>query len=158
MPTRGRVDLLHTFSNPAPVGLGRFGYSLAALGENVLVGARGNLVGQYYAGVVYLFDGETGDLLHTFVNPTPDPHDSFGASIAVRGNKVLIGAYSDDDISGRDSGAVYLFNASTGDLLRTFRVPEPSMLALAALSAVLCWCDVRHDWPPQRVTKRGGTD
>ena len=63
-------DLLHTFLNPTPAADDYFGYSVAGVGSNVLVGAMGHSTGAPGAGAAYLFDGTTGALLHTFLNPT----------------------------------------------------------------------------------------
>src|SRR5262245_197578 len=49
--------LIRTFT-PPPGGPDRFGYSVAAVGGNVAVGAFGTLTD----GAVYLFDGATGAL------------------------------------------------------------------------------------------------
>ena len=50
-----------------------------------------------------------GRLLHTFLNPTPAAGDQFGWSVAISGDKVLIGAQF-DDAGARESGAAYLFS------------------------------------------------
>ena len=121
-------QLLKTFSDPEPTPLDIFG-GVVALDENrVLVGGEllgnldipGNDVGQ-----VYLFDAITGDVLHTFDDPTPTTKDNFGGSVALDGNHVLIGARWDDTM-GEDIGQAHLFDATTGDLLRTFNDPTPT--------------------------------
>jgi hypothetical protein len=43
------------------------------------------------------------------VADTSQVKDFFGTSVSLDGNRVLIGAYKDDD-RGTDSGAVYLFD------------------------------------------------
>ncbi len=43
--------------------------------------------------------------------------DQFGISIAIDGNKVLVGSWGDDD-NGDDSGAAYVFNTLTGDQVK----------------------------------------
>ena len=55
-------------------------------------------------GQLHLFDADTGSLLHTFLNPTPAEGDAFGGSIAISGDKVLIGAWG-DDTRAENSGA-----------------------------------------------------
>ena len=44
------------------------------------------------AGAAYLFDAVTGQLLQTFLNPTPDARDSFGRETVATSDKVVIGA------------------------------------------------------------------
>ena len=65
------------------------------------------------------------DLLRTFQKPTPAANDDLGCSVAAVGNNVLIGAYR-DDTGATDAGAAYLFDGSTGALLRTFTNPTPA--------------------------------
>lgn len=117
--------LLRTFSNPTPAIGDWFGVSVAALGSNVLVGARQDDTGATDAGAAYLFDGATGALLRTFLNPTPAASDLFGYPVAAVGGNVIIGAIQ-DDTAGTDAGAAYLFDGSSGALLRTFTNPTPA--------------------------------
>ena len=115
-------DLVKTFHNPR-AGVGdEFGRSVAAIGENVLVGAPYDDTDATDAGIVYLFDASTGKLLRSFRNPEPAAGDHFGWSVAAVGERVLVGAYADDE----GVGAAHLFDAATGKLLRTFRNPEPA--------------------------------
>ena len=107
-------SLLRTFPGKGP---------LATIDGNVLIGA----ITDYKT---YLFDGSSGVLLRTFSPPAIDyngeglSYSRFGSSVAAMGSNVLIGAeYS--DAGAKDAGAVHLFNASTGRLLRTFVRPDP---------------------------------
>jgi len=66
-------------------------------------------------------------LSQIFNDPTPTSDgiftgDSFGISVAISGNNVLVGAFG-DDTNGTNVGQVYLFDAATGNLLRTFNDP-----------------------------------
>ena len=114
--------LVRTFHNPK-AGVGdEFGRSVAAIGENVLVGAPYDDTDAPDAGIVYMFDRSTGKLVRTFHNPEPAAGDHFGWSVAAVGENVLVGAYADDE----GAGAAHLFDGTSGRLLRTFRNPEPS--------------------------------
>jgi Bacterial surface protein, Ig-like domain/FlgD Ig-like domain/FG-GAP repeat/K319L-like, PKD domain len=117
--------LLQTFSNPGG-GTDQFGATVAGLGSNVLIGAPLNSTGASNSGVAYLFDGSTGALLQTFLNPTPAISDQFGKAVAGFGNNVLVGAPLDDNSGRTDTGAAYLFDATTGTLLQTFLNPTPA--------------------------------
>jgi len=91
-------------------------------GNNVLIGApRDNTNGER-VGQAHLFDALTGTLLQTFNDPTVTHRDEFGTSVALDGNNVLIG---DDgsDTNGNNVGQAHLFDALTGNLLRTFNDP-----------------------------------
>jgi hypothetical protein len=115
-------NLMHTFQSPQYPIDDYFGYSVAMLGNNVLVGAPGNVVGSGNTpGTAYLFDGTTGQLLHTFADPAGQAGDLFGVSVAALGENILIGA-SRDDTAASNAGAAYLFD-STGNLLRTYYDP-----------------------------------
>ena len=119
-------DLLQTLLNPSPDRADSFGTSVAVSGNNLLVGAPGNEdQGEKSSGAAYLFDAATGDLLQTLLNPSPDNGDFFGISVAVSGNNLLVGASNEDSQGVRNSGAAYLFDAATGDLLQTLLNPSP---------------------------------
>ncbi|WP_172597636.1 hypothetical protein [Sulfuriflexus mobilis] len=100
----------------------RFGAALAELDGDILVGNPNKQVVEDRAGAVYLFDEKCGDLIRTFTNPTPAKDDWFGQAVVTVGNRVLIGA-PNDDTAGINSGAAYLFDSETGNLLRTFLPP-----------------------------------
>jgi hypothetical protein len=117
----GIFTLLRTFLHPAGLAGSKFGASVAALGNNAIIGAPGE---SFESGAVYYFDSLTGVSLPTFLNPTPAGGDRFGFSISIVGDKVLIGAPGDDTL-GTDAGAAYLFDAATGELLQTFFSPSP---------------------------------
>ncbi len=103
-----------------------FGSAIAISGDKVLVGAGYDAAGAKNSGAAYLFDAATGKLLHTFLNPTPATYDQFGTSVAISGDKVLIGA-PNEDAGAKFSGAAYLFDAATGKLLHTFLKPTPAI-------------------------------
>ncbi len=74
--------LLQTFPNPTPAVNDQFGYSVAILGDNVLVGAPFDDTGETDIGTVYLLDGTTGSLLQTFwERPSPGVTERIPAEI-----------------------------------------------------------------------------
>jgi hypothetical protein len=100
--------LLSTFHNPSPSLGANFGYAVAAVGGDVLVGvpALGFGAGN---GKAYLLDGTTGAVLQTFA---PSEEElAFAAAVASFGGDALI-------VSPRR--AMYVFEATTGALSRTF--------------------------------------
>ena len=105
-----------TIANPEPDDLDHFAYGVAALGDNRLVGAPDDDTDGPDAGIVYLFDGNTGKELVRFHNPKPGAGGLFGRvnNIAAVGDNVLI---------GNPGVGAYLFDGSTGEVLLTF---EPS--------------------------------
>ena len=93
----------------------RFGYSVAISDTHVVVGSKydddsGSNSGSAY---VYNTDG-TGEVKITASDGAQN--DYFGASVAIHGDKVIVGAYKDDD-RGADSGSVYVYNLDgTGEV------------------------------------------
>lgn len=174
--------LLRTIHNPEPAAGDHFGWTLAVVGGNILVGAYADDQG---AGAAHLFDAATGELLRTFRNPEPDAGDLFGRSVAGLTDKVIVGACADDDnagavyvfdplvetplklanprptggdrfglalatlngnilvgaygedAAGDNAGAVYLFDGSTGSLLRTFENPQPESAGEMGISVAV---------------------
>ena len=63
-------------------------------------------------------------LTQTFNNPTPESFGQFGDSVSIDGTKALVGAPG-DNTGGSFSGAAYLFNTTNGNLLQTFKKPNP---------------------------------
>ena len=63
--------LVRTFLNPAPTPITGFGNCIAAAGNRVLIAAALATIDGKRSGAVYLFDRETGKLLHSFMNPAP---------------------------------------------------------------------------------------
>ena len=113
-----------------------FGESVASNFGNVAIGAPFH----NGTGAVYLYDGVTtanqsvstfayGSLIHVFTDPNPELGDEFGASLAVVGNELVVGAPG-SSLSGPGDGVVYVFDANAegttfGDLLATLTVPDP---------------------------------
>jgi hypothetical protein len=118
-------DLLHTFIDPTVNSRGGgFGTSVSVSGNNVLIGEPGDDTNEFNSGQVHLFDAVTGDLLHTFIDTTPGDGDTFGNSVSVSGDNVLIGVRG-DNTHGINVGQAFLFDAGTGDLLQIFDDPDP---------------------------------
>ena len=114
--------LLRTLNNPTPATRDYFGYSVAVSGSTVVVGAYQDDTGATDAGSAYIFDAATGSLLRTLSNPTPATKDYFGYSVAVSGTTVVAGAPNDDG-GATDAGSAYIFDAATGNLVRSLRNP-----------------------------------
>ncbi|MGH7454209.1 MAG: DUF1566 domain-containing protein, partial [bacterium] len=129
--------LLRTFTNPTPLPSAgvpdQFGSSLAALGNNVLIGAPNDDTGAINAGAAYLFDGNTGTLLRTFTNPSPTLSDQFGGAVAAVGSNVLIGTAFEDNPT-TNSGVAYLFDVNIGSPIQTFQNPTPGNTDLFSFS------------------------
>jgi hypothetical protein len=126
---RGTTAFVRKIVNPTPGPFGdAFGWSLAAVGTNLLVGAPTE--DGPGIGAAYLFDPATGALLQSFHSPqsialsTLCQYD-FGIAVAAVGSNVLVGAPQDDAGGFNSAGEAYLFDATTGALLQTFFSPNP---------------------------------
>ena len=80
----------------------RFGWSVAGVGDNVLVGSPFAESGGSEEGRAYFFSGKNGSLYYTFVNA--DTNSLFGWSVADVGDDILVGspfAESSGNVHGR---------------------------------------------------------
>jgi hypothetical protein len=118
-------NLLHTLANPNPAANDNFGNSVAISGNTIAVGAFQDDSGATDAGAAYVFDVTTGNLLSTLANPSPTASDKFGTSVAVSDNTVVVGTY-EQQMGVSNAGAAYLFDAATGNLVRTLANPAPT--------------------------------
>jgi len=65
-----------------------------------------------YAGAAYIYDATNYSATPTKLAPTGlDASDRFGESIAVNGNQIIVGTYSDED-QVTDTGAVYIYDVT----------------------------------------------
>lgn len=135
-----------SYATPSP-GDG-FGESVASNYGNVAIGAPY----ENGTGAVYLYDGVTtanesistyayGSLIHIFADPNPEPGDEFGASLAVVGNELVVGAPG-SSLSGPGNGVAYVFDANDesttfGDVLATLTIPDPGALNDAHFGAAV---------------------
>lgn len=117
------APLFPPVQNPSPNASDQFGLAVAAVGNNILIGAPGDDTGASNAGAAYLFDGTTGNQLSP---PSPllstIPSELFGQAVAGVGNNIFIGAPGFNISSGR----VYLLDGTTGGLLLGGPIENPS--------------------------------
>jgi hypothetical protein len=93
-----------------------FGHSVAIHNGIVAIGAPLDSELGNNAGAVYLFDLETGQQLLKLLPQDGAVGDEFGNSVSIHNGIVLAGAWRADE-HGLDSGAAYLFDATTGNQL-----------------------------------------
>lgn len=79
-----------------------FGSDLAIDGQTLAVGTNGNRV------EIYQLDGDYWSLAQTLSDPGGDPQSEFGATVAVHGDFLLVGA-SNDQEAGYGAGAAHVF-------------------------------------------------
>ncbi|NOZ38648.1 MAG: hypothetical protein GXP24_00295 [Planctomycetes bacterium] len=124
-----------------------FGGSVAISGNTALVGARGNDDGGSSSGSAYLFDVTTGNQLAKLTATDAAPFDRFGGSVAISGNRALVGAYGDDD-GGGSSGSAYLFDVTTGSQLAKLTATDAApgdVFGSVAISGNIALVGARND-------------
>ncbi len=124
-------SLLFTFNNPSDqTANDLFGSSVSISGNILAISAPlDDDNSGTDSGRVYLYSLITGQILHTISNPNPigtSTDDTFGGSIDLRGDFLLVGAPYEDDPSSTyaDAGKAYLFSNISGELLYTFNNPN----------------------------------
>ena len=73
---------------------------VAISGSKLVVGAYADSNDGAASGCAYVFDldgANPGTPLVTLHNPAPDPGDSFGGTVAIEGNRVLVSATGEDE-------------------------------------------------------------
>lgn len=106
----------------------QFGHAVAISGNLVVVGARWEAGSGTKVGAAYVFDLFTGVQLQKLVASDGADDDSFGYTVAIDGNHVLVGAPGK---GSTDRGAAYFFDLSnpaevSPGLLNENRKLEPS--------------------------------
>ena len=101
---------IRSYFNPTPRAFEVFGNSVAASGNNILIGALREEKGRR-SGAAYLFDGTTAEPTATLLNPARDVSDSFAWSVAAIGDNLLVGSpfQSSDPNNPLQEGVAYLF-------------------------------------------------
>lgn len=103
-----------------------FGSALAMNNSRLIVSEPGASVGAPRAGVAHVFNVRKGALLRTLTNPAPEEDDSFSTAVAIRGQRVAIGAPGKAVGGAARAGAVFIYNAANGRLLRAIPNPAPN--------------------------------
>jgi hypothetical protein len=118
--------------NPAPDSGSDDGFAdnIATVGNRIIVGAHKF---ESFTGIVWVFDGDTGEPLGDAISKPEDasPSDHFGDAVAGLGDRIAVGTpfdLSDSPIPNSHSGTVYLFDAETQEPGPSFISPTPGSL------------------------------
>jgi hypothetical protein len=143
--------LLHTFEDPVAAAANGFGFSLAAVGDDILISALGTALPERKTGAAYLFDGSgfvaaPGDATHDGVVDSADylrwSSHFLAAEVPIEGAPVfpqtddkLVRGPADGDFNydGVANGLDYLIWAANYAPASDVVVPEPSALALVSV-------------------------
>lgn len=112
----------------APSGIGTFGKVIAASDNYLVIGAPDNNDPSFsQTGKAFIYNS-SGSLLYTLTNPSiyNTTYDTFGFSVDVDGNYVIVSSPgSKKDANLAYLGRVYIYNATTGTLVKTLDNPNP---------------------------------
>jgi len=102
-------SLQQTIYNPSPGYDDEFGLSVSLYQDTLVIGAPYDDTGATDAGSVYVYkrSGTTWSLLRTINNPSP-ANDSFGYSVSLQQDTLVVGA-CDDDAGASNAGSVYVY-------------------------------------------------
>ena len=95
-----------------------FGSSVAIDANTIVVGADGaNSGGKDNNGAVYVFtkSGDTWSQSQKLTTNDKDDGDHFGASLAIEGDNIVVGAYWADSDGKHNNGVLYVFTKSGGN-------------------------------------------
>jgi len=107
-------EVIRKVYSPMPSRAQFFGSSIAASNGQFVVGAERSRGNPGDPGVAYVFESLTGQLLFELIADGADSWDGFGSAIDFDNGIIAVGApISDSD--QLDTGAVYLFDAATGE-------------------------------------------
>jgi len=121
----------HTLKKVTPEAADYFGNAVAVSGNTVLAGAFFDDSGDTDSGGSYLFDlGSGTPLVPTMVlnSPVTNSADHFGASVAISGDRVVVGA-PESESGASKSGRIRLFDLASSDPktpVATIENPFPS--------------------------------
>lgn len=118
--------------NELPSG-GQMGFSVALSNSRIVVGAPGDTTRADGAGAMYLYDVSTLQLVAKVFAADAGIADNFARVVAASGDVAAAGSMFDDDL-GTDAGAVYVFDAVSGQQRFKLRAADGAAQDLFGLS------------------------
>lgn len=124
--------LLQRLENPNPFKDSFFGWSVAVSGSMVVVGVPDDNSEANDAGIAYVYNlASSTPAVPAFVlsNPLPIINDGFGWSVAISGNRVVVGTPK-GGAGSSDAGRVYVFDlASASPTTPLLQIDNPNAAA-----------------------------
>ncbi|MGE4602271.1 MAG: dockerin type I domain-containing protein [Planctomycetota bacterium] len=108
-PQTGQWIQFQQLQDPNGTAVDHFGYSVSVSGDVIVIGEPGHSLLDTGRAFVYERDPQSGLWLEVdqLTASNPFPGNSFGASVSVSGDVLVVGAF--DYINGSNQGSVYLF-------------------------------------------------
>ena len=125
------IQQLHKLTASDASNDDKFGSSVAIDGNYAIVGAM--LYSNNNKGAVYVFNVTTGNEMTGGLYPSSGKlgqyvsttDDYFGSSVAISGNKVIVGAKGRNTPNGNNYGAAYIFDVTNGNQLHELTPSDP---------------------------------
>jgi hypothetical protein len=103
--------LLHNFTSSHPQFYGEFGTAVAIDSKYIAISAPYENSSEIYrTGNTYLFNASNGNLVLELPIPNPQQGESFGSSVAIAGNRIIVGAMYRSVNGTYNAGQAYVFN------------------------------------------------
>ncbi len=132
----------------------QFGHAISLVGSHVFVAAPFGGTAGSDAGIVYVFDMQTGNLIRSFEPPKEMPLSFFGWSFAANRDSIVIGAFGFQG-TYREEGIVFMYDVHTGKLLQTIANPSPTERARFGKSVALSSTSLVVSAPGDRIQTTG---
>jgi hypothetical protein len=118
-------DFLRTIHSPSPINVGLFGSSIDANDEFILVGETGQLDKPKDEGSVHVYDVDY-NLVTTLHSPDNQIRSSFGGSVTVSGDHVVIGERWASVDGHEHAGRAHIYDTGW-NLVATLQSPTPEV-------------------------------
>ncbi len=119
-------QLLHVLSPDSDEWIYRFGTKVAVNESVIAVSAYRTGGRTFQSGSVFLFDRVTGQQIAELQPEGGSDSDDFGASMSMTEDRLVVGAYTDDE-QGGIAGAAYLFDLSDrSQIAKLIAIDSPS--------------------------------
>eukprot|EP00594_Rhizosolenia_setigera_P020187 CAMPEP_0178958386 /NCGR_PEP_ID=MMETSP0789-20121207/11588_1 /TAXON_ID=3005 /ORGANISM="Rhizosolenia setigera, Strain CCMP 1694" /LENGTH=345 /DNA_ID=CAMNT_0020641035 /DNA_START=1 /DNA_END=1038 /DNA_ORIENTATION=- len=125
------------------------GREVAVAGDRIVFG---DATAKSYNGVAYLYKTD-GTLVKTLDRQDASSDSWFGFSLAITDNKVIVGAYRDDD-GGCMNGSIFIYSADTGDFIE--KVVGPDGKRFNYFGSSVCASDSHYVVGAQGVDRNTG--
>ena len=142
-------DHLMTLEAPEPENYALFGASISISGNLIVIGESYATVDEVWrAGRAYIYNTD-GEYLQTLESPNPKMSGQFGDSVAIDGDRVVVGEWEAYVNPFQYEGRAYVFDID-GNLLQNLTAPEPCPRAAFGLDVDIegdtivigeCWAD-----------------
>lgn len=136
--------LILTLSNPkinatTEASNSKFGTTVAIDGDHVIVGAPfATNAGLSNVGTAFIFNVNTGALIHTIESQTPTESWSFASRVGISGNYAVISSANAAASTGElYSGRIYVYDVASGVLLHTLENPNAYSTPYADFMGIL---------------------